>query len=112
MELFARIRPVCENLEQAVVETLAAALVFSPISVSGSVRSIAIASSDRKLDDFELATRLSMFLWCSTPDDELLELAAAEGSLSRSDELVRQTQRLLADPRHEALSQSTLFGNG
>lgn len=103
MELFARIRPVCSNFEQAVVETLAAVL-SSPrflylVQADGSS-----AEVHRVLDDFELATRLSMFLWCSTPDDLLLDLAA-EGRLSHPDELVRQTQRLLADPRHQRFSE-------
>ena len=45
-----------------------------------------------------------MFLWCSTPDDELLDVAA-EGRLSHPDELVRQTHRMLADPRHKRFSR-------
>jgi hypothetical protein len=45
-----------------------------------------------------------MFLWCSTPDDELLDLAA-QGRLGETDELVRQTRRMLADPRHERFSK-------
>ncbi len=45
-----------------------------------------------------------MFLWCSTPDDELLDLAA-KGRLGERDELVRQTKRMLADPRHERFSK-------
>ena len=33
------------------------------------------AGSDHRISDLELASRLSFFLWSSTPDDELLELA-------------------------------------
>ncbi len=29
----------------------------------------------RRIDDWELASRLSYFLWCTMPDDELMELA-------------------------------------
>jgi hypothetical protein len=50
------------------------------------------------LDAYELATRLSFFLWRSTPDDALLAAAAA-GKLDSESELRAQTQRLLADPR-------------
>ncbi len=57
------------------------------------------------LDDFELASRLSYFLWSSTPDAELLA-AAQQGQLSQSDELDRQTRRLLADPRSRALVEN------
>ena len=103
MELFVRIRSVCETFEQAVVETLAAALSsprFLYLVQSGRSPS----QSPRKLNEFELATRLSMFLWCSTPDDELLDLAA-EGRLSLPDQLQRQTQRMMADGRHTRFSE-------
>jgi hypothetical protein len=55
-----------------------------------------------KLNDLELATRLSFFLWSSLPDDELLELAE-RGELSRPIELRRQTARMLADQRSSSL---------
>ena len=54
------------------------------------------------VNDFELASRLSFFLWSSIPDDELLKLAE-EGRLRRPDVLVRQVRRMVADPRSEAL---------
>lgn len=46
----------------------------------------------------ELATRLSYFLWSSLPDDELRR-AAEEGKLTRDDELVTQTRRMLKHER-------------
>jgi hypothetical protein len=55
-----------------------------------------------RIGDLELATRLSFFLWSSIPDDALLELAAA-GRLHEPDVIERETRRLLADPRAEAL---------
>ena len=54
-----------------------------------------------RLADVDLASRLSFFLWGIPPDAELLEIAA-EGKLSDK-ELERQSQRMLADPRSEAL---------
>ena len=51
-----------------------------------------------RLSQFELATRLSMFLWCSIPDDELLRLAQ-NGELNRTDVLTVQVKRMLADAR-------------
>ena len=54
-----------------------------------------------RLADVDLASRLSFFLWGMPPDAELLEIAA-EGKLSDK-ELERQSQRMLADPRSEAL---------
>ena len=52
--------------------------------------------------DLDLASRLSFFLWGTPPDDELLDLAR-RGRLSDDRELERQTRRMLADPRAEAL---------
>jgi mono/diheme cytochrome c family protein len=54
------------------------------------------ARDDRPLTEFELASRLSYFLWSSMPDDELFR-RAREGTL-RSD-LRDQVVRMLADPR-------------
>ncbi len=52
----------------------------------------------RKLSDYELATRLSYFLWSTMPDAELLALAAA-GKLHEPPTLRAQVSRLLADPK-------------
>ena len=55
-----------------------------------------------RLGDTDLASRLSFFLWGTPPDDEL-QSVAAEGRLSAPGELERQAQRMLKDPRAEAL---------
>lgn len=54
------------------------------------------------VSDFELATRLSYFLWSTTPDDELLGLAEA-GKLHLPEVFEAQARRLIADPRSQAL---------
>jgi len=54
------------------------------------------------ITDEDLASRLSYFLWGLPPDAELTEVAQ-QGRLSDDDELERQVQRMLADPRAEAL---------
>lgn len=59
----------------------------------------------RALDAYELACRLSYFLWSSAPDEELAA-AAADGSLLREGELARQATRLLRHPRAQALATS------
>ena len=51
-----------------------------------------------RLNDLELASRLSFFLWRSIPDDELLDLAA-EGRLSGPEVLPGQIRRMLVDDR-------------
>jgi len=55
-----------------------------------------------QLGDFELASRLSFFLWSSIPDDELLGLAE-RGQLGEAGTLERQVRRMLADARSDAL---------
>jgi hypothetical protein len=59
------------------------------------------ADSVYRIDDLELASRLSFFLWSSIPDDDLL-VAAERGALGKSAELERQVRRMLADPRADA----------
>lgn len=54
------------------------------------------------LNDFELATRLSYFLWSSLPDESLLR-AAREHKLTQPGGLQTQLKRMLADPRATAL---------
>ena len=62
----------------------------------------AAPGSIHRVADFELASRLSFFLWSSMPDDELLDAAAA-GTLRKPDVLRRQVTRMLADPRSRSL---------
>ncbi|MEO7650919.1 MAG: DUF1592 domain-containing protein, partial [Bryobacteraceae bacterium] len=61
-----------------------------------------------QLTGFELASRLSYFLWSSIPDGEL-QRAAAAGELSDPQQLQRQTKRMLADPRARRLA-TEFFG--
>ena len=60
------------------------------------------ADGVRELDGFELASRMSYFLWSSMPDQQLLELARA-GQLTQPDVLRAETRRMLADPKSQAL---------
>ena len=55
------------------------------------------------LDNIALAKRLSFFIWGTNPDAELLRLAN-QGKLSRNRVLKAQVQRMLADPKSEALA--------
>jgi hypothetical protein len=63
------------------------------------------AQTIRELDDYELATRLSYFLWSSMPDDALFAAAAA-GKLRDPAAREGQIRRMLADPKSEALVQN------
>jgi mono/diheme cytochrome c family protein len=55
------------------------------------------------VNDWELATRLSYFLWSSVPDEELRTLTAA-GNLQDPKVLAAQTQRMLKDARTQSLA--------
>ena len=61
------------------------------------------AGSPYRVNDLDLAARLSFFLWSSLPDDELLRLANA-GQLGKDEVLRAQVRRMLADPRASALT--------
>lgn len=65
-------------------------------------------AADRPLTDWELASRMSFFLWSSIPDDELRRAAAA-GELSNPQQLDRQVKRMLADTKSRRLS-TEFFG--
>jgi hypothetical protein len=56
-----------------------------------------------RLSDYDLASRLSYFLWSAPPDEELLRHAAA-GDLHLPKILTAQTRRMLQDPRLRALA--------
>lgn len=58
-----------------------------------------------KLTDYELASRLSYFLWSSMPDEHLLQLARA-GKLHERDTLRAEARRMLADPKAEEFATS------
>jgi mono/diheme cytochrome c family protein len=58
-------------------------------------------STAGRTDSYVAASRLSFGLWDSIPDQDLLK-AAKEGRLSKSDEIARQAERMLADLRAKA----------
>lgn len=59
----------------------------------------------RQLDDFELATRVSYFLWSSMPDDELFRLAEQQ-ALRKDGNLEKQIRRMLRDTKARALTDN------
>lgn len=58
-----------------------------------------------RISDIELASRLSFFLWSSVPDEELLDVAV-RGALHEPAVLSSQVDRMLADPRSQALVEN------
>ncbi len=57
------------------------------------------------INEWELASRLSFFLWSSMPDDQLFALARSK-SLRQGDVLDKQVRRMLADPKGRALTDN------
>ena len=105
--LFAKIRPACHDFQEAIIEVLAAVLAspkFLYLVRSDQPNQAAVDSTVVRLSNHELATRLSIFLWCSTPDAELLDLAAT-GQLSDRETLVSQVQRMLSDARSRRFAE-------
>jgi len=85
------------------IELMATAVLASPDFLYRAIVAPEDADGDRyALDDFELASRLSFFLWSQGPDDELLELATA-GKLSDPEVMDAQVARMLADERAKVL---------
>jgi hypothetical protein len=90
-----------ETPEQALKLAFAAALTSPSFLFRDELRA-------GKLDDHQLASRLSYFLWMSLPDHELRALADA-GKLNDDGTLRAQVKRMIADPRSRAFT-STFLG--
>ena len=70
-----------------------------------SPRFLYIQEKGPELDSYELASRLSYFLWSSMPDERLLELART-GKLTNPAVRQQEIERLLKDPRSEAFTRN------
>ena len=102
LALFTKLRPQCEDFQEAMVEVLAS--VISSPKFLYLVRSVEEGKGAQRISDFELASRLSFFLWSSLPDAELKSLAKL-GKLSDFKILEAQTKRLLSDPRSQRFAR-------
>jgi len=81
------------------------ALLVSPSFLYRGLRMEGVPGGQQAVDSYELAERLSYFLWEDMPDRELFE-AAARDELKRADELAKQVDRMLASPKARNLSES------
>ena len=108
-----RIKAVLDQLKSKEGDALVSALKFelksALISPEFLYRGFLAGQGEQKgrqaVDPFELAERLSYFLWEDMPDDELFE-SAESGALIKEGEVGRQVARMLADPRARNLSES------
>lgn len=98
------------EIEQAAGEPFRSAYRAAMVAVltSKNFYYIEEGSPDQRrdtLNDWELASRLSYFLWSSLPDDELFRLAE-QGSLHQPDVLKSQLQRMLGDAKTKRFAES------
>jgi len=91
-KLYKLLEPEFDTLEATMRETLSMVLVAPQFLYH------TVAADDLTTPNYELASRLSYFLWGSLPDDELLALAA-EDRLVNADVIEAQVRRMLADDR-------------
>lgn len=86
------------DLAEANVNPLKASVTEVMMSLLTSPDFLCRVEKPGALDGFDLASRLSYFLWNSCPDESLLA-AARSGRLRSPKGLREQTERMLADPR-------------
>ncbi len=100
--LYAKLRPQCSSFEEAMVEVLASVLASPKFLYL--VRAGGEEENGQRISDFELASRLSFFLWSSGPDAELMGLAK-QGKLSDVKVLEEQANRLLSDSKSQRFAR-------
>ena len=94
--LYDRLRQSGAKGPEALRHTIASMLV-SPQFIY-RIEKDGVVGEDRLIDDFELATRLSYFLWSSMPDLELFDLARRK-KLREGKTLRSQIKRMLSSPK-------------
>jgi len=93
MEFLTAVRPEFPSCEEALIEALSLVLIrpeFLYLVEPGG-------DDKRPIDNWELASRMSYFLWSTMPDQELLD-RAADGTLSDGRVRSEQVQRMLRHP--------------
>ena len=90
------------GIQMALRRILASPTFVFRVEEDARERGAVKAGTSHRVGDFELASRLSFFLWSSIPDEPLLDLAA-RGQLSRPAVLEREVKRMIADRRAAAL---------
>lgn len=106
LTIFDRATADGESFDEAVKYTLKAVLI-SPAFLYRieTDRKATLANNSYPLDDYELASRLSYFLWSSMPDAELFDLAK-QGKLRDPAVMEKQARRMLKDGKAHALAET------
>ena len=106
LHLTALVEEQGDSWEEGIATALQAVLV-SPHFLFRIEREPAVGVGEKSapVSDYELASRLSYFLWSSMPDDRLLHLAREQG-LRQPDILADEVRRMLKDERARALVEN------
>ena len=83
------------------------AMITAYSAVLCSPAFITMEEKPGRLDDYALASRLSYFLWNSEPDETLRDLAK-RGALKKTQTLMAQAQRMLADDKSKRFTEAFL----
>ena len=108
MALFVKYRPEFSTFEDTMLEVLATTLATPEFlyliqrTTNGETQD---PTGPTKISELEFASRLSVFLWSSIPDDELLQVAE-QRTIRNPEVLTAQIERMLADPRSRRFSQN------
>ena len=100
-DLYGRLRKQKLSHDEVFRLTLARVFLASPFLYRLENTTVETATS--AISDWELASRLSYFLWSSQPDEQLRSVTA-EGILHTTEVLASQTQRMLVDARVRRLA--------
>ncbi|HEX4128511.1 MAG TPA: DUF1592 domain-containing protein [Pirellulales bacterium] len=102
VQLYEQAQSLGNTFEQSVRTTLVAVLCSKSVLYLEEGNAAAPSAT---LTDWELASRLSYFLWSTMPDDRLFELARA-GKLHEPATLRGEVRRMLADPKAAAFAEA------
>ena len=107
--MFQKLRGQEASFEATMISTLTAVLCSSNFLLlsepADEVVDAESAIARRQLDDYELASRLSYFLWSSMPDATLFDLAS-KAQLHQPAVLLAQVERMIADPKSLGFSRN------
>ena len=102
MKYFDTLHRTDDDATEAVKGVVQAILVSPSFLIRSETRQSNAALY--RVNDWELASRLSYFLWASMPDQELFRLAR-DNQLHEPNVLTAQVQRMLSDPKSETFGR-------
>lgn len=105
MKLFDQSQKLGDDFETSVKTSLLAVLCSKSFLYLEEGQA---STSESRLSDWELASRLSYFLWSTMPDQRLLDLAR-EGKLHETQTLRTEVRRMLADPKASEFSEGFAY---